>query len=409
MPTHTAAIHLTLTAVAFRTGAHSRHKELTRALLAAGEEVFWIGPSSDDVSDLPGIVYLPLLGRRWLRAPLLGRIISYLLSLLHHRKRLRRVSSIFVFGDLELLAVRLFPPLRDRVVSLVLRNDLVNKARARAELDTRLPSRWLNRLRAGFFLRLQRRLYPTATRLLVQTPAIAEELRRRVGPRLPPLHVVPNDCRPTWTRETALGRRRLWQQRPGQKLVGFVGNLLWEVKGLELLFATFGEIRSRLDARLIVVGGGADLDRVRQRAREERFRGAVEVVGPVSNASRLMGSFDLILVTSHYDDCPNVVLEALTARVPLVATNIDAHSYLLGEGLVREPMVAELAVRAVQLLTDPQARSRALEDQEERRRRFDFDWGRAMVGILRDTGTVSSATPGDEERLADPVGEDRRS
>jgi len=191
--------------------------------------------------------------------------------------------------------------------------------------------------------------------------------------------------------------------------VGFVGNLLWEVKGLELLFATFGEIRSRLDARLIVVGGGADLDRVRQRAREERFRGAVEVVGPVSNASRLMGSFDLILVTSHYDDCPNVVLEALTARVPLVATNIDAHSYLLGEGLVREPMVAELAVRAVQLLTDPQARSRALEDQEERRRRFDFDWGRAMVGILRDTGTVSSATPGDEERLADPVGEDRRS
>lgn len=410
-PTPTSAdCYLTLTALAFRRGGHSRHKELVRALLAAGKEVLWIGPSREDVEDLPGVVYLPLAGRLLLGVPLAGRVLAYLASLRRHRRALGRVGAVVVLRDLELLAVRFFAPLGRLPVFLVLRNDLVRKAEVRAASAPTPWARWAQRLRAAFFRRLQRRLYPSAAGIVVQTPAIARELSDRLGRAIRPPDVVPNHCRPSWTDAAPEDRRRQWQERRGQALVGFVGNLLWEVKGLDLLLAAFAAIRRRRDARLIVIGGGADLPRLVRAAQREPFRGAVEVVGPVPNAFRLMGSLDVLLVPSRYDDCPNVVLEALAAGLPVVASDIDAHAFLLGEvgALVPAGDPPAMAERALRLLGDPEDRRRLLAAQGERRRRFDFDWGAEMVRRLdvaaREEPGKSVSPVGSQDGAAGPGG-----
>lgn len=376
--------YLTLTAIAFRSGEHSRHKELVRALLAAGREVIWIGPSREDVADLPGLTFLPLRGSHLLKVPFLGRVTTFLISLWAHRATVGRAQIVVVLRDPELLAVRLFPSLRDRPVCLVLRNDLVRKARVRAAQASCPAKRLIDRMRAAFYLALQHRLYPRVTRLIVQTPAIACELEGRLGEHIPEPVVVPNNCRPSWVRGPSIDLRREWQDRPDQVLIGYVGNLLWEIKGLDILFDAFAEIRRQLDAKLVIIGTGPAAGRVERRALRDPSAGAIDLLGQVPDAARLMRNFDLLLVPSRYDDCPNVVLEALAARVPLVASSIEAHAFLLSQEAALVPCgdASAMACRALEILLDQDARKWLLAVQEARRQLFDFDWGREMVRRL---------------------------
>jgi glycosyltransferase involved in cell wall biosynthesis len=84
--------------------------------------------------------------------------------------------------------------------------------------------------------------------------------------------------------------------------------------------------------------------------------------------------FDLLMLTSVKEAQPLTLIEAMTAGVPIVATDVgDVRDLLQGDGLVVPPKDPdELAKAAIQLLSNP-ARARAMAKRARERALRQYD------------------------------------
>lgn len=157
-------------------------------------------------------------------------------------------------------------------------------------------------------------------------------------------------------------------------------------KGLDHLLPAFALVRKkRKDVRLIVVGAGK-FDRYKRMARSLHVDD-VEFRGYVSNAE-----LPRYHQSAHVFCAPNtgfesqgiVLLEAMAAGLPIVASNIEGFASVLTHGvqglLVLPGEEAELADALLELLADEPARRRMGE--QGRHHAEDFSWDRVSQQIL---------------------------
>jgi teichuronic acid biosynthesis glycosyltransferase TuaC len=108
------------------------------------------------------------------------------------------------------------------------------------------------------------------------------------------------------------------------ELILYAGNVI-ESKGMGELIAAFIELAAaRPQARLAVIGNGAYADIVTSRAAAAGIRDRVLMLGRRKSAevARWMRAADIFCLTSYYEGCPNVLVEALACGRPIVATNV---------------------------------------------------------------------------------------
>ncbi|MCP2164264.1 glycosyltransferase [Goodfellowiella coeruleoviolacea] len=148
---------------------------------------------------------------------------------------------------------------------------------------------------------------------------VSEQIRRRLldVDRVPPdkVHVVRNSL-PALTPPAAGAPL----PRPAGPLVGVVARLQPE-KGVQVFLRAAARLAARFPtAGFVVVGEG------RQRAALERLaadlRVPVTFLGFRADAPALVAQLDLLVVPSFSEGTPLVVLEAMAAGVPLVATAV---------------------------------------------------------------------------------------
>lgn len=170
-----------------------------------------------------------------------------------------------------------------------------------------------------------RRAVATVERLLARvdgaviavSPAEREHLARIGIPR-PRLTMVPNCVRPVDLPSPDEARRRLGLPRDAS-VVGFVGRLARQ-KAPEVLLAAFARVaRAAPDAVLAVIGDGPLRSTLHDQCERldigDRVRWLGERDGQLS-----MPAFDVLALPSRYEGLPHVLLEALLAGLPIVAT-----------------------------------------------------------------------------------------
>ncbi|PZT69449.1 glycosyltransferase family 1 protein [Streptomyces sp. SW4] len=140
---------------------------------------------------------------------------------------------------------------------------------------------------------------------------------------------------------------------PGAPLVVCVGRLCRQ-KGQDVLLAAWERVLGRLPAaRLVLVGDGPDLARLRDRAPASvRFAGAVADAAPWYRAA------DLVVLPSRWEGMALAPLEAMACGRPVVLTDVDGARECLPPALARHCLVppedpAALAGRLTALLLDP--------------------------------------------------------
>ena len=98
-----------------------------------------------------------------------------------------------------------------------------------------------------------------------------------------------------------------------------------EVKGLDILLRAFAAVAAAMpDARLELVGDGPLTPSLRELAAELGIAGSVEFSGPARPpeiAERLRRS-DVFVLSSHSENMPLAVLEALCCGLPVAATDV---------------------------------------------------------------------------------------
>ncbi|MGH3711102.1 MAG: glycosyltransferase family 4 protein [Pseudonocardiaceae bacterium] len=113
-----------------------------------------------------------------------------------------------------------------------------------------------------------------------------------------------------------------------------------------------------LNARLTVIGEGAQLSPLLSRTRELGISDAVRWLGEIPSKRELgarLRQAHLKIYTSLWDSFPLVLLEAMAMGVPVVATDIPANREALGDAGVFVPVKAPVALadRIIEVLGDP--------------------------------------------------------
>jgi glycosyltransferase involved in cell wall biosynthesis len=161
---------------------------------------------------------------------------------------------------------------------------------------------------------------------------------------------------------------------------GFVGRLVPQ-KAPEVMVEAFAvAARAEPRARLAMIGAGPLDDGLRKLALRLGVQDSVLWLGE-REARTIMSAFDVFALPSRKEGLPYVVLEAMSAGLPILATDTAGVEILVESGwngaVVPRDDVAALAEAMIALAADPELRVRYARASRQRVARFTVE---AMVG-----------------------------
>jgi len=183
--------------------------------------------------------------------------------------------------------------------------------------------------------------------------------------------VIPNAVEtaepPNMTRRQLLDALHLPE---GCRLIGLVGRLWPQKRVKDAIWAADLLKVIRDDVHLLIIGDGPQRDRLRRFRDQCEMRDKVHFLGARGDAARLLPHFAALWSASAYEGQSNVILEAMAAGVPVVATDIPGTRELIQSGetgfLVPVGDRAALAKWTDRLLNDADLAARLAEAARRR-------------------------------------------
>jgi len=121
--------------------------------------------------------------------------------------------------------------------------------------------------------------------------------------------------------------------KPPRLIVGAAGRLSPE-KGFQVLLPAAAKVlREHTNVGFVVFGEGPLRQQLTDWLAQHGLQDRIVLAGFRSDLDRLMPSFDMLVLPSYTEGLPNVVLEAMAARLPVVATAAGGTPELVEEGV----------------------------------------------------------------------------
>ncbi len=194
-----------------------------------------------------------------------------------------------------------------------------------------------------------------------------ETYRRKVGPIRAASSLVYNGLREEEFEETG--------SAPDAADFLYVG-MMRDLKGPDIFLDALASARTTTGRNVsaVMVGAGDDLPRYREQAARLAFGDSVRFLDPMPART----AFPLgrtIVVPSRAEAMPYIVLEALAAGRPMIASAVGGIPEILGpeSAALVQPDAAHLAARMCAVLADEAAHAARMPDRALLRRRFGAD------------------------------------
>lgn len=263
----------------------------------------------------------------------------------------------------------------DVAVTLLFVSDLVGRPIARISGVPHIVSSL--RARNTHYPRWKRWLVRTTMQwvhnVVINSTSVREFAILEEGARPESIHYIPNGvdvrdyCHPVNRAELCAHLGLV----PEVYLIGSVGRLTYQ-KGFDILLKAIALI-PRPDVHLLLVGRGELGDMLRTSACSMKIASRVHFAGYRHDVPQLLGAFDLYVHPARFEGMPNIILEAMAAHCPIVATAVDGVRDLMEDGkhgwLTRPEDPGELA-KAIQS---------AIEHPTEAHRRADAAFQRVST------------------------------
>lgn len=289
-----------------------------------------LGPLEADLTRAG--IPVTLLGKRWKADPLaLARLARFMKT-----KRFDVVHTwIFAANVYGRLAAR-----RARVPVIVTAEMAVDLWKGRAQLA------------------IDRRLAAWTDRVVGNSRAVVDFYREQAGIAAEKLAMIASgigDEEPPAIDRAAV--RRDLGVDGAAPLILYAGRLAPQKAVDDLLKAADLLQHLRPDLVWLIAGDGPERDRLEQMATAFELGGRVRFLGHREDVPRLLAAADLLVLPSRYEGLPNVVLEAMRFRKPVVATAAPGTTELVDDNVtgrlvpVGKPPALAQAVRTV--IDDP--------------------------------------------------------
>lgn len=132
-------------------------------------------------------------------------------------------------------------------------------------------------------------------------------------------------------------------------------------KGITYLLQAMPAILNQFpDLSLVIAGNGNLMEALKQEARELNIERHVFFIGPRLDMPELLKLFDLYVLPSLWEGLPMVLLEAMAAGCPIVATDVGGNAHAITDGyngtLVEPRNPHKLSESVINLLEQPNVR-----------------------------------------------------
>lgn len=169
---------------------------------------------------------------------------------------------------------------------------------------------------------LARRLYRRAAAVVAVSTGVRDAFVRQLRLRPESVHAIHNPYDPNIDAELAnAGAPHAWLADGGPTLVA-AGRLAPQ-KAYPVLLRALARIRAEVPARLLILGEGAERDRLQRLARDLGLAGAVEFAGFVDKPFRYMRDASSFVLSSDWESFGFVLVEAARAGAAIVSTDCE--------------------------------------------------------------------------------------
>ena len=335
-------------------GVQEHIKDLAEALIGLGHEVSVISPADDD-APLPG--YVVPAGRA-VPVPYNGSVARLAFGPLSAARVRRWVKE----GGFDVLHVH-----EPAAPSLSLLACWVADGPIVATAHTANPR---SRVMHAAYLALQTALEKISGWIAVSEAARTTLVEHMGGDAV----LIPNGV--TVSRYEKASPLPGWPGEGGA--LGFLGRMEEPRKGLDVLLRAFELLAAQRPGLRLLVAGPGDLDEVRAKV-TDAIRDRLILLGRVTqeDKARFYHSVDVFCAPNTGGESFGVVLiEAMAAGAPIVASDLDAFQLVLRDGRAGELFPAgdpaALAAAASRLLDDPSLRARLSAAATDAVRAYDW-------------------------------------
>lgn len=270
--------------------------------------------------------------------------------------------------------------------------DLVQTFLFRANIQGALASRLASKSRAVASIRvadprsrtrllLERLATRRVERFVCVSRSVADFCRDQAGLPAEKLTVIPNGI--DVGRFSNLSPANLAELGvpPGRRAMCVIGRLDRQ-KNLEWLLKNSQEILAAAPRHdLVIVGDGRQRRRLEKQAAELPLSNRIHFAGWRDDVPQILAACDLLLLPSLWEGMPNVLLEAMAAARPVIATDVEGVREILGslapQQVVQAANSKRISERMSAILGNPQLAERL---GRENRTRVEHEFPiRAMV------------------------------
>ncbi len=172
-------------------------------------------------------------------------------------------------------------------------------------------------------------------------------------------------------------------------VVGTVANF-YKTKGLEYFIEAIKLLRTEpaiMHTAFVIIGNGPEKEKLGLQIKESGIKDKIFLAGRLPDARKYLAAFDIFVLPSVKEGFSWALLEAMAAKLPVVATNVGAAPEIIEDGkngFVIEPCKPEPLAQKIKELTDDERLRRELGIQAHQTVVLKFDLNKMVekVGAL---------------------------